>query len=471
MKNANMRKKFYILILLNIFFYADIIFAATEPQPLTLISFDTTWQGNITLDNGVAIQKGATLTILPGSKIILKKKSNNIPVIQVEGNLIACGTKDQIIEFDANIPLPNTWEGIYFLESSDSSKIQYCKIQYGKVAIKCEKSSPLISNNLIINCSTGVETLKECYPIIQENLIKNNTNGIKCSNGSTPLIIKNIIEGNKNYGLSYAEGSLPAIFENNFFENEAGILAVRPQSNPLSSFNNFEKNRYGIFISQSAGIVVDNCTFKDNDYGILTKMMTNSFIKNCLFTKNKTAISGKTWSQYIIENNDLIDNQVGISLYLAGNSKITNNNIYNNSIGIETILNSAEISRNNFDNLNYNIKFYKTSIDSYQRRGDNKYKTLNPGYNWWGEQTTKELNQKKNNISTIWDGYDVPVDLDRGFVCHESKFKLENWQKEKIIDCGKNEKIKKEMEEKNSKILKEKIWQQNVNELKGKEEM
>ncbi|MBI4650762.1 right-handed parallel beta-helix repeat-containing protein [Candidatus Desantisbacteria bacterium] len=462
-----MRYIYYpLLIALSILISQIKIAAGAEEGRLDIISHDTTWSGNIFLDNGILLEKGKTLTITPGTTIILKRlpANKNNPVMRIEGNIKAIGTPDRIIEFNGVTGLPMSWDGIYFFDSSES-EISYSKILNSSTAVTCEKSSPVLTNNTLANNITGIKIIKECNPVIKENIIKNNMYGITCDEGGAPLVIKNLFEENNESGLTFKEGSNPSILENTFNKNNIGIFSGHSPGSPIISFNIFTENKYGLKFAQNTTLEIDNCIFMKNEFGIYGEMSTHLHIINCLFKQNNTAISGKLKTFNLVEFCDIIENKIGISLYILSDHEIIHNNIYDNEIGIELVVSVPKIEWNNFNNFKYNIKLHKLSDESYKKRKDPRGK-LNFKFNWWGTAALKEIKESKKNLSTFYDYYDLPLDIDQGTMCHEDEIGYENWQENKIDNAGIKENIKQELKEKNMKIIQQKLWRINPNKLK-----
>ncbi|MBI5207011.1 MAG: right-handed parallel beta-helix repeat-containing protein [Candidatus Firestonebacteria bacterium] len=456
----------FISLLFILLFFANPVFVKAQRNAPNVKPYDTTWEGEIFIEDNITIEEGTILTIKPGTNIKFSRKFNRNPVLLIEGELKACGTKDNMIIFTGLTGLPSGWEGIVFSDTSNG-EVRYCKIINGNFGINCDKASPLISNNIFTGCVAGINIERESRPVIRENIFEKNLYGIKCDSGCTPLVIDNTFKSNTESGITYQSGALPTIISNNFIENKSGILAVRPQSSPLISFNNFNSNTYGILFMQDAGADIDNCVFTKNKFGVLCSMMAKTRLINCLFKENDNAIYGKIWCYFKVEFCDIIDNKIGIGLYLASNTEITRNNIFNNEIGVEAILTSPNIDWNNMDNK-FNIKIHKVSIDSAKRRGD-KIQIFAPKFNWFGENTAKEIKNGKINLSTFWDYYDSPLEFDRGTMVQMNKINYEELQKKKIEDCGIREYIKKSSEELNASIIEKNKWQCNTNVLKGKE--
>lgn len=104
----------------------------------------------------------------------------------------------------------------------------------GGGGIFCERSSPLIRNNIIKGNATenggGILCLNNSSPKIIDNLIFDNKatkgGGIRCSDGSSPQIINNVIRDNVasmlGGGIYFRVKSYPNLINNTIIDNHAG---------------------------------------------------------------------------------------------------------------------------------------------------------------------------------------------------------------------------------------------------------
>ncbi len=228
------------------------------------ISSNTTWSGSILMNCSVTVNNGVTLTIMPGTEIIITTYAK----LDVNGRLLAQGTSDDYIKIR---PFGNNsgWYGIQFsnvASFNDTSKIEYCKISYKKyygsstiynkgVIYANNTSKLLIRNNIISNNYGkygGAITLENSNAKVVGNLIVNNKSndksaGIYISGSSSysPLIVNNTIANNKlRYSTTgagiYVEGGATPILKNNIIYNNQDNSGNHSQSNniyPTSGLN------------------------------------------------------------------------------------------------------------------------------------------------------------------------------------------------------------------------------------------
>lgn len=103
----------------------------------SVIIQDTVWQGEIIITGVIAVKRGATLVIRPGTMIWLNqagRDKNGDGKILMEGRLIAKGTPEQRIIFTTSEGKPATgdWPGLQFLVQNEDNIIENCLFEYDK---------------------------------------------------------------------------------------------------------------------------------------------------------------------------------------------------------------------------------------------------------------------------------------------------------------------------------------------------
>jgi len=301
-------------------------------------------QGNIMIPDGQTLVIEAGITI----------KFNGTYKLLVMGRLLAIGTLSDSITF---IPVNTSigWYGVRFdntPSTNDSSKIFYCKFQYGKAtgAAPYERGGALYIYNfskLIINKSS-----------ISNCVSTNMGAGIYCEN-SSPIICNNIISNNSSNGGGlpfgggiYYDNSGPIIsgniISNNSSSRGAGIYSINFMNNGAVVTNNIIKDNIttgqggGIFC-QGADLITFNNIYNNiagDDGGGIGGSGSSSIIDNNIY--NNTAggdgggISCWSGSNSSIINNFICNNSAltkGGGIYLeSGNTTVNNNIITNNSV-------------------------------------------------------------------------------------------------------------------------------------------
>lgn len=333
-----------------------------------IINSDTTWSqtgSSYTLTGPVAVNRGVTLTIEPGTHVDL-----NSYYIQVNGTLIAKGTASNLISFAggsiAFTSLSKSWDE----RTGTGSIIQYANFsqvtdQYGNflnsAAVTIDNASPKITDD-----SCPYITVNGGSPIISENTgnadleidggtaqVTNNDIWVLTINGASPLIAHNNIGYglylNNLPGLEGPRGS-PVIFGNNieFIGREAPspVVTLCSQDMPVVCDNNitglmqpYGQDQWG---RQTGG--------ETTAYGIMVE--GNAFISNNI-------ISGCT--------------KAGIIISASNFAGIPNVTIQNNTIAKGIAITSLVKASVNFNNLQGGVTLSQASSSD-----------VNATYNWWG---------------------------------------------------------------------------------------
>ncbi len=211
----------------------------------TEIVTDTVWQGNILVTGDVRVKEGATLIILPDTKISFKKiapfgedklsldKANHFPRAEliVRGRLIAQGLPDKPIVFTSaeKKPLVADWGAVNFI-GSKYNIMEYCDISYGHTSVHCHSAQVVVSHcNFHDNgVAVGLKNVKniglKCVVSILYNKIHDNGGGILIGGLACPVVSHNDIKGNKFFGIFTKKSGPCCIRYNNIVNNGKGII-------------------------------------------------------------------------------------------------------------------------------------------------------------------------------------------------------------------------------------------------------
>ncbi len=219
--------------------------AVTEIPALSVIKKDTVWQGDLLLKGDVRVEPGATLVIMPGSKIsfakiaefgnekLSKDKNDHFPRAElvIRGRLIAQGLPEKPIVFTSAEQNPSVadWGAVNFIGSRDNV-MEFCQLSYGHTSIHCHSAQVVISHctfhhNGVAIGQKNVKTLKikSSVPMLY-NIITENGGGILFGGGTSPVIFHNEISNNKFFGIYAKKSGKASIRYNNITRNGKGII-------------------------------------------------------------------------------------------------------------------------------------------------------------------------------------------------------------------------------------------------------
>lgn len=215
--------KFLLTITALIFILSSCEKDETDPDPIICeihitddITENTIWEASCTyyVDRDIDITNDAILTIEPGT-VIKFAQGMELTVSDAgssTGNIIAVGTKDQMILFtsQAQAPSKGDWDGIWLYSGCNASKFDYCKIEYAG-DYKWSSGSGAITSNYANNT-----TIDNC-------LFENNDDyGVRIYQNRTALssFTNNVFIDNTTGDLKLKAYNVSSIGEGNAFSKD-----------------------------------------------------------------------------------------------------------------------------------------------------------------------------------------------------------------------------------------------------------
>jgi len=168
---------------------------------------NVSWQGTVFIGGDVMLEKGAKLTIAPGTEIVflppapgqdIYTVSPNFPGSEliIRGTLIAEGTAAAPIFFRYVDPKASagSWGGINLLESPET-RLRQVRIIQANSAIHSHRSKVVIEESVVANNLFGLRFSSTNF-LIQDNLLRENGTAIRFHFGA-PVIRNNVITDNE----------------------------------------------------------------------------------------------------------------------------------------------------------------------------------------------------------------------------------------------------------------------------------
>lgn len=211
----------------------------SAPVDKNILSGKIHWEGEVRIQGQVVIEKGAILTIAPGTRVLFMPYTETDPdrekgphelrgsKLLVHGQLIARGTAYEPIIFsyyDSEAPA-GSWGGIKVQDAEEVFfyncefrqamnaihscrswvAIEYCQFENNNVGILFHNARLLIERSLLQNNVTGIYYLSG-KPVISENKIENNVNGLVIADASEEYLIEgNSFLNNRSYNVGLGE--------------------------------------------------------------------------------------------------------------------------------------------------------------------------------------------------------------------------------------------------------------------------
>ncbi len=171
--------------------------------PVRGIRQNETWRGEIRIRGSVVVQKGATLTILPGTTVRFEKidvDGDGIgdSELYVEGELVAEGTHDRPILFTSagKDPAPRDWKYL-FINLSRRAVLSHCVSEYAFSGVQIHFSRASVSDCTFRRCVDGLR-FSTAEGTFAGNRMTGNVYGVRYEErGSNAVLARNEITGNK----------------------------------------------------------------------------------------------------------------------------------------------------------------------------------------------------------------------------------------------------------------------------------
>jgi len=169
------------------------------------VSRDTVWSGEVRVDGIVHVRRGATLTILPGTRVAFSARRARPQDehegfsgsgIRVEGRIVAAGTAERPIAFTSagGAPSPGSWDRIFFSFSA-GNRFEHCVVEGARYAFHAHFAEIDVSRCLFRDNEEGVRLGASRGAIRDSVFTRNLVRGINFREGRHE-IRGNLVSGN-----------------------------------------------------------------------------------------------------------------------------------------------------------------------------------------------------------------------------------------------------------------------------------
>ena len=210
----------------------------TDAPEILFIERDTTWSGDVHVAGVVHVRKSATLTILPGTRVLFAKRTFPQaadshegfvgPGIRADGRIVAAGTEEKPVLFTSEgTAAPGSWDKILFT-FSEGNRFDRCVFEGARYAFHSHFSGIEVRNCIFRDNEEGVRLGASRVRIEDSVFTRNLVRGINFREGRN-TIRRNLVYGNGDgiFLHSKAEGSVVrenAIYGNRHFNLRLGDL-------------------------------------------------------------------------------------------------------------------------------------------------------------------------------------------------------------------------------------------------------
>lgn len=188
--------------------------------PLPDVTVSTQWLGEMVLNRKVEVAKGATISILPSTKVAFSAGAG----LTVYGKLLAKGEKSREIVFTSSGKKePGAWDEV-LLEHASDSVISHAVFEYGSWGLHSHFTNLSLSNSQFrynqggMRFRSGPVRVKGC-------LFTDNSIGIRSYRGNG-IIEENAITGNETGIFVREKGGGLKITKNNLYANSSYNIRI-----------------------------------------------------------------------------------------------------------------------------------------------------------------------------------------------------------------------------------------------------
>jgi len=401
-----MRKMFKLFLLFYLIMTSELFAGTQYLQGNVVIDKDTEYKGKWEIkENTKIIIKDNIRCIFSGEIKINGKKGKPVVISGNKKSVLNFNKSPEVVLNYANIT------GMEVVEFSESNaKINNCDFSGNKLAIRFVKNSKgAVLNTTIKNSEIGlVSELKSFVEINNSSFFKNEKAVI--SNQSGLIELKNS-ELKQNNVAFYINNDGKNIVKNcQFVDNEASVVLHQNGATEIS-FNNFFKNKLAVYAETMSVPVIHNNKFSDNDIALKFVQFVEGVIKENTFINNNTAVYLEKKSSPQVRQNKFKNNVTAIFCDFSSYPVITLNDFLDNKMHIKLGIYQSADFENRVGSLQLQVS--EAMAKETKRVADfNKQRKFFVGEvfakkNYWDEKTIKEM-ETKENVSTIYDGHDLP---------------------------------------------------------------
>jgi hypothetical protein len=384
------------------------------------LSGEVHWSGQIVLDESILVNRGATLTIAPGTRVSAAHPQVKISVI---GVLQVDGSPTAPVTFDG----ASGWLGIEFMEAPAGSFLRWASFHSAAAAISSFATDFRVENCTFKDNEFAVKLLREASPVIIDSLFEQNQVGIANEMKSGPEIRGNRFVGQARSAILASHNSRGVIDDNSFAKNKQAITLLQNYPDRITR-NTFIENEVAIYCNQTkSSPLIEENQFEGNDYGVLNFSFSYPTIKNNRFVDNTTAVHNDQYGSPLVENNLFRNNELALYNYRKSNPKVHLNHFEANDLILYCDFSAyPEVRDNNFMGNAVAVKLgIYQSADWEQRSGSKKImqreassrKSQNPllagapetfndfvdvSGNWWGDDTEQLIKVGKDGNSPLF---------------------------------------------------------------------
>jgi len=335
------------------------------------IGENTVWQGTILLEQGVLVERGAELRILPGTTVTADAGKGI--AITVLGRLVIEGTAASPATFTASGSTPEgeaAWDGIRLTgEGEESHALAGFRIDRAREAVALTGASASLSSGAFSNCGTGIRGYQKSSVVIDNCSFVENGAGAVLSLGARGTFTGCRFETIGRYGIVADKGALFTVSSCTFSRGKTGIytLTNAPCRVKESSFLSLET---GITARQAGkDSLISRCRFENDGTAVAAVQFCQVEISDSLFRGSKTGVDVREFSTPFLHHNRFEGHETAVNLFRKAHARVEKNVFFHNRNGVVINYSSyPRIEGNNFDRNDMSVRLEKFQSGDWEER-------------------------------------------------------------------------------------------------------
>ncbi|MFA6147240.1 MAG: right-handed parallel beta-helix repeat-containing protein [bacterium] len=360
------------------FFFLLVVGAVFAPAALAVpvqwetpaITSDTSWSGEIRLRQSVTVATGATLRILPGTKVQVDAgKGIGITVL---GRMVAGEKGKPPVEFLPGKPGGEKaqWEGIALQGGKAAGHALHgVLIRGAREGIALTETTAAIEGGAFVGCATGIRWNQKSSASVDNCAFEGNDIGAVLSLGGEAVVRGCRFADIKFHGIVVDKGAALRVSGSSFSRGKTGIFSLTdaPCRVDRCGFTGLETGIAARQMGKDSG--VDRCLFENNETGILAVQFSSLQVSDSVFRGNKAAVDVREFSTPTLHHNRFEGNEVSINLFRKAHAVIRDNVFFHNRNAIVVNYSSYPlVAGNNFDRNDMSVRLETFQSGDWEER-------------------------------------------------------------------------------------------------------
>lgn len=350
--------------------FASTALAAPVSWETPAITSDTTWSGEILLRRPVTVSPGATLRVLPGTKVLVDAgKGVGVTVL---GRLVAGEKGKPPVEFLQEKPGSGKaqWEGIDLHGGKAAGhELSGVRVRGARVGIALTETVAAIEGGTFSGCETGIRWNQKSAASVDNCSFEGNDLGSVLSLGGEAVFRNCRFADIQVHGIVVEKGAALRVSGTSFSRGKTGIFSLTdaPCRVDRCDFTGLETGIAARQIGKDS--TVARSLFENNETAIQAVQFSSLEVSDSVFRGNRTAVDVREFSTPALHHNRFEGNEVSISLFRKAHAVVRDNVFHHNRNAIVINYSSYPlVAGNNFDRNDMSVRLEKFQSGDWEER-------------------------------------------------------------------------------------------------------